>query len=103
MVCAIIIVDRNRKPGAVARELDDEALVPGVFNVTWSHEMCSFWEQTDVLGPIYRLLAKDLNDDDVALKLNLPEKKVRGSIAWILHFLMLKNRQELVLYASMAA
>jgi hypothetical protein len=54
--------------------------------------MRSFWEQTGVLGPIYRLLAKDLNDDDIALKLTLPEEKVRGCIAWMLHFLKLKRR-----------
>jgi DNA-binding NarL/FixJ family response regulator len=64
--------------------------------------MRSFWEQTGVLGPIYRLLAKGLNDDDIALKLNLPAEKVQGCIAWILHFLKLTNRQELVLYASTA-
>jgi hypothetical protein len=71
--------------------------------VTRRHEMRSFWEQTGVLGPIYRLLATGLNDDDIALKLNLPREKVQGCIAWIVHFLELKNRQQLVLYASMAA
>lgn len=65
--------------------------------------MRSFWEQTGVLGPIYRLLGEGLNDDNIAVKLNLPEEKVQGCIAWILHFLKLKNRQELVLYASTAA
>jgi DNA-binding NarL/FixJ family response regulator len=48
-------------------------------------------------------LANGLNDDDMALKLNLPAEKVQGCIAWMLHFLKLKNRQELVLYASTAA
>jgi DNA-binding NarL/FixJ family response regulator len=65
--------------------------------------MRSFREQTGVLGPIYRSLATGLNDDDIAVKLNLPEEKVQGCIAWILHFLKLKNRQELVPYASTAA
>jgi DNA-binding NarL/FixJ family response regulator len=64
--------------------------------------MRSFWEQTGVLGPIYCLLAKGLNDDDIAVKLNLPVEKVQRCIAWILHFLKLNNRQELVLYASTA-
>ena len=62
--------------------------------------MRSFWEQTGVLGPIYRLLGKGLNDNDIAVRLNLTEEKVQGCIAWLLHFLRLKNRQELVLYAS---
>ena len=57
--------------------------------------MRSFWEQTGVMGPIYRLLAAGLNDDDIAVKINLPEEKVQAGVAWILHFLKLKNRQEL--------
>ena len=65
--------------------------------------MRSFWEQTGVLGPIYRLLGEGLNDNDIAVKLNLTEAKVHGCIAWIVHFLALKSRQELVRYASMAA
>lgn len=65
--------------------------------------MRCFWEQTGILGPIYRLLGKGLNDDDIALKLNITEEKVQGCIAWLIHFLKLKNRRELVLYASTAA
>lgn len=64
--------------------------------------MRSFWEQTGVLGPIYRLLAKGLNDNDIAERLNLSEEKVQACIAWIVHFLKLKNRQELVFHASTA-
>lgn len=71
--------------------------------VTRRHEMRGLWEQTGVLGPIYRLLGEGLNDDDIAEKLNLTGAKVRGCIAWIVHLLELKSRQELVLYASMAA
>jgi DNA-binding CsgD family transcriptional regulator len=65
--------------------------------------MRSFWEQTGVLGPIYRLLGEGLNDNDIAVRLNLTEEKVQGCIAWIHHFLRLKTRQDLVLYASTAA
>jgi DNA-binding NarL/FixJ family response regulator len=65
--------------------------------------MRCFWEKTGVLGPIYRLLSQGLNDGDIAKKLNLTELKVQSCVAWILHFLNLKNRQELVLYASGAA
>lgn len=65
--------------------------------------MRSFSEQTGALGPTYRLLAKGLNEDNIAVKLNLPEEKVHACIAWILHFLKLKNRQELALYASTVA
>jgi DNA-binding NarL/FixJ family response regulator len=65
--------------------------------------MAAFWEQTGVLGPIYRLVGKGLNDEGIALKLGLTEVKVRGWIGWIVHFLELNSRQELVLYASTAA
>ena len=65
--------------------------------------MRCFWEQTGVLGPIYRLLGQGLNDGDIARKLDLTELNVESCIAWIVRFLNLKNRQELVLYASAAA
>jgi DNA-binding NarL/FixJ family response regulator len=65
--------------------------------------MRCFWEQTGVLGPVYRLLAQGLDDRDIAKKLNLTEVNVQSCIAWILHFLNLRNRQELVLHASAAA
>ena len=65
--------------------------------------MGCFWEQTGVLGPIYRLLGQGLNDNDIAKKLGLTEVNVQNCIAWVLHFLQLKDRQELVLYASARA
>jgi DNA-binding NarL/FixJ family response regulator len=65
--------------------------------------MRCFWEQTGVLGPIYRALRQGLNDRDIANKLNLTEVNVQSCIAWIVHFLNLKSRQELVVYASSAA
>jgi len=65
--------------------------------------MRCFWEQAGVLGPIYRLLGRGLNDDDIARQLNITEVNVQTCIAWIVHFLNLKDRRELVLYASGAA
>jgi hypothetical protein len=96
---SIMIVERNRNR---FRPPDDETL-RAVVNATRRHGMRSFWEQTGVLGPIYRLVRKGLNDDDIAVELDLTEAKVRGCVAWIVRFLELKNRQELVLYASTAA
>jgi DNA-binding NarL/FixJ family response regulator len=64
--------------------------------------MRSFWEQTSVLGPIYRLVGEGVNDEGIALQLGLTEVKVRGCIAWIVHFFELKCRQDLVRYASTA-
>ena len=65
--------------------------------------MRCFWEQTGVLCPIYRALGQGLNDREIARKLKLTEVNVQSCIAWTVHFLNLKSRQELVLYASSAA
>jgi DNA-binding NarL/FixJ family response regulator len=65
--------------------------------------MRCFWEQTGVLSPIFRLLGQGLNDRDIAKKLDLTDLTVESCIAWLVRFLNLKNRQELVLYASAAA
>jgi len=62
--------------------------------------MRSFWEQTGILGPIYGLLGRGFNNDDIAARLNITQEKVEGCIARLLHFLTLKDRQDLVLYAS---
>jgi hypothetical protein len=71
-----------------------------LFSALEEDSMRSFWEQIGVLGPIYRLLGRGLNNDDIATRLNITQEKVEGCIAWLLHFLALKNRQDLVLYAS---
>ena len=65
--------------------------------------MRCFREQTGGLGPIYHSLGQGLNDSEIATKLGLPEVNVQKCIAWVLHFLKLKDRQELVLYASAGA
>ena len=62
-----------------------------------------FWERTGVLGPIYRLAGQGLSDVDIAIKLNLTEIKVQECVAWILHFLKLTDRIELMRYASVRA
>jgi len=43
--------------------------------------MRCFWEQPDLLGPIYRCC---LNDGDIPGTLNLPEVNLQSGIAWIL-------------------
>jgi DNA-binding NarL/FixJ family response regulator len=58
-----------------------------------------FWEQVGVLGPVYRLVGQGLSDREIAGKLSLTELKVQGCIAWILHFLKLSDRGELIRYA----
>jgi DNA-binding CsgD family transcriptional regulator len=58
-----------------------------------------FWEQVGVLGPVYRWVGQGLSDREIAGKLNLTELKVQGCIAWILHFVELSDRGELIRYA----
>jgi hypothetical protein len=68
-----------------------------------SDNMRCFWEQTGVLGPIYHSLGQGLSDSEIAKKLGLTDVNVQNCIAWVIHFLQLKDRQELVLYASSGA
>jgi DNA-binding NarL/FixJ family response regulator len=65
--------------------------------------MRCFWEQMGSLGPIYRLLGKGLNESDIAKELNLTEVNVQSCVVWMLHFLKMRDRQELVVYALAAA
>jgi DNA-binding NarL/FixJ family response regulator len=59
-----------------------------------------FWESIGILGPIYRSVGKGLADAEIASMLNLTDSTVQSCIAWMLHFLKLTNREDLVLYAS---
>jgi len=52
---------------------------------------------------IVRYTVSGLDDRDIAKKLGLTEVNVQNCIAWVLHFLKLKDRQEPVLYASAGA
>lgn len=65
--------------------------------------MRCFWEQMGALGPIYRLLDKGLNDSDIAKELDLTEVNVQSCVIWMIHFLKMRDRQELVGYALAAA
>lgn len=62
-----------------------------------------FWERIGVLGPVYRLVGQGFSDRDIADRLNITESKVHGCISWLLRFLRMANRTELVRDASSAA
>ncbi|MFP5229081.1 MAG: hypothetical protein ACLGXA_15810 [Acidobacteriota bacterium] len=62
--------------------------------------MLCFWEKLGVLGPIYELIGRGLDDHEIASKLNLREVTVRDCISWLMHFLECDSRAELVQYAS---
>jgi DNA-binding NarL/FixJ family response regulator len=65
--------------------------------------MRCYWEQIGILGPIYSSLRQGLSNNEIARRLNLTEVSVESCVGWILHFLKLKNRRDLVLYASAVA
>jgi len=65
--------------------------------------MRTFWERLGILLPIYRLVGRGLSDSDIANELNLTEGKVESCISWMLRFLNLTNRVELVQHACSAA
>jgi hypothetical protein len=65
--------------------------------------MRTFWGRLGILLPIYRLVGQGLADRDIASQLNLTEDKVENCISWMLHFLELSNRLELVQHACNAA
>jgi len=64
--------------------------------------MRAFWEQTGVLLPIYRLAGQGLSDCEIANKLSITEVKVQSCMAWLLHFLKMSDRNQLIAYASPA-
>jgi hypothetical protein len=61
-----------------------------------------FWEKVGVLGPIYRLVGRGLNDGEIADKLNIDKTRVQICISWMLRFLQFTTRAELVLHACPA-
>jgi hypothetical protein len=65
--------------------------------------MRTFWGRLGILLPIYRLVGEGLTDGDIAGELNLTKDKVENCISWMLHFLELRDRLELVQHACSAA
>jgi DNA-binding CsgD family transcriptional regulator len=61
------------------------------------------WEQKGILLPIYRLAGKGFSDADIASKLNITELNVRNCMTWLLRFLKLNQRSQLIEYASTRA
>lgn len=64
--------------------------------------MRCYWEAIGVLGPIYRLVARGMSDCEIARQLNLTELTVNNCITWLLRFLKLSSRADLVFYAAEA-
>jgi DNA-binding NarL/FixJ family response regulator len=62
-----------------------------------------FWEKTGVLLPIYRLAGQGFSEAEIASKVNTAERDVHSCIAWLLRFLNLTDRGQLIQYASRRA
>jgi hypothetical protein len=62
-----------------------------------------YWEQIGVLGPIYRLVGKGLNDLEIADILNIPEVKVRDCISWMLKSFDMSDRLDLVRRSALSS
>jgi DNA-binding CsgD family transcriptional regulator len=71
---------------------------PKITMVSGVNHMRVFWEQTGVLLPIYRLAGQGMSDYDIAAKLSITEVKVQSCMAWLLHFLQMSHRNQLVAY-----
>jgi hypothetical protein len=65
--------------------------------------MRTFWGRLGILLPIYHLVGHGLTDKDIASELNLTEDRVENCVSWMVHFLELSNRLELVQHACSAA
>ena len=61
--------------------------------------MRAYWERIGVLWPIYRLVGQGFNDQEIASRLNIGEVKVHGCVAWLLKFLNIPDRLDLVRHA----
>ena len=64
--------------------------------------MQAFWERVGMLGPVYRLAGNGLSDHDIGIALKQPDERVQSCIAWLIRFLNLSSRSELVLYSGPA-
>lgn len=58
--------------------------------------MRCFWEQIEVLGPTYRLLGRGWSNHDIAKHLGRADETIDSCVAWIIRFLRISTRAELV-------
>jgi hypothetical protein len=58
--------------------------------------MRCFWEQIGVLGPTYRLLGRGWTNHDIAKRLGRTDEVIDSCVTWILRFLRIGTRAELV-------
>ena len=61
-----------------------------------------FWEKIGILGPVYRGLACGLSDCEIADNLDITEARVDECLAWMEHFLLGEDRNELIQEAARA-
>lgn len=64
--------------------------------------MQCYWEQIGVLGPTYRLLGCGWSNQEIAKHLGRTEEMVGECVDWMLRFLKIRTRGELVFAAECA-
>ena len=57
------------------------------------------WEKMGILRPVYGLVGRGFNDEEIAGQLNIREDNVRRCVAWLMHFNGYSSRAELILEA----
>lgn len=62
--------------------------------------MQCYWEQIGILGPTYRLLARGWSNHDIAAHLGRTDEIIDDCVQWILGFLKIRTRSELVVVAE---
>jgi DNA-binding NarL/FixJ family response regulator len=62
--------------------------------------MQCYFEQIGILGPIYRLLSRGWSNQDIATHLGRTDEIIDGCVEWLLRFLKIRTREELVFVAE---
>lgn len=62
--------------------------------------MQCYWEQVGILGPTYRLLGRGWSNHDIAAYLGRTDETIDQCVTWVLRFLNIGSRAELVLRAD---
>jgi hypothetical protein len=62
--------------------------------------MRCYWEQIGILGPTYRMLARGWSNEAIATHLGRSDEVIDHCVQWILGFLKIRTRAELVFVAE---
>lgn len=66
----------------------------------WKEKMRCYWERIGILGPTYRLLGRGWSNHDIANYLGRTDEIVDSCVQWIMDFLPVATRSELVVLVA---